>query len=346
MIRKPNEDLFKNTTMTFGEHLEDLRGCLFRALFGIVIGFCLGLYFADSVILFIKQPLEKALGTYYSDIVIAKFALEVEKGNKLPYTVEQVTVLVKEKELLFDVHYINPTELVFALNAANPPENGDKPAVAPAPALLEPDKLVAILLWHRLDDDKRVRLIGLAIQDSFMIWVKAWLVVGLVISGPWIFWQIWTFVAAGLYPHERRYVHVFMPFSIGLFLLGASVAFLFVFEPVLNFLLSFYKSMDIDPDQRITDWLNFVLILPLGFGVSFQLPLVMLFLERIGVFDAKIYIEKWRIAILVIFVIAMILTPADPYSMLLMAVPLTFLYFGGVLLCKYLPKGRNPFDGE
>ena len=61
-------------------------------------------------------------------------------------------------------------------------------------------------------------------------------------------------------------------------------------------------------------------------------------------FDVKTYLEKWRIAILVIFVVAMVLTPADPYSMLLMAVPLTILYFGGILLCKYLPKGRSPFD--
>jgi sec-independent protein translocase protein TatC len=83
----------------------------------------------------------------------------------------------------------------------------------------------------------------------------------------------------------------------------------------------------------------------LGFGVSFQLPLVMLFLERIGIFDVPAYLEKWRVAILVIFVLSMVISPGgDPYSMLLMAIPLTFLYFGGILLCKYLPKGRSPFD--
>jgi sec-independent protein translocase protein TatC len=206
--------------------------------------------------------------------------------------------------------------------------------------------LSPLFLWHRISDDQRIRLIGLNAQEAFLIWVKAALIVGLVLASPWVFWQIWTFVAAGLYPHEKRYVHVFLPFSLGLFLLGASVAFLFVFEPVLDFLLSFNRSMGVDPDPRISEWLGFVLILPLGFGVSFQLPLVMLFLERIGIFDTKVYVEKWRVAILVIFVVAMVLTPADPYSMLLMAVPLTFLYFGGVLLCKYLPKGRSPFDPD
>ena len=70
----------------------------------------------------------------------------------------------------------------------------------------------------------------------------------------------------------------------------------------------------------------------------------MLFLHRIGIFTIEAYLEKWRVAILVIFVISMMLTPADPYSMMLMAMPLTGLYFLGLGLCKWMPRGRNPFD--
>jgi sec-independent protein translocase protein TatC len=80
-------------------------------------------------------------------------------------------------------------------------------------------------------------------------------------------------------------------------------------------------------------------MLPLGFGVAFQLPLVMLFLERIGVCTVRSYLAYWRVAVLVIFVTAAILTPPDPWSMLLLAMPLTLLYFGGILLCRYLPRG-------
>ncbi|HWB01171.1 MAG TPA: twin-arginine translocase subunit TatC, partial [Pirellulales bacterium] len=161
---------------------------------------------------------------------------------------------------------------------------------------------------------------------------------GAVLSSPWVFYQIWTFVAAGLYPHEKRYVHVFLPFSLGLFLLGAATAYLFVFQPVLDFLFGFNRWLNIDPDPRISEWLSFVLMLPLGFGISFQLPLVMLFLERIGVFDVRGYLEKWRISVLVIFILSAVLTPADPYSLLLMAIPLCFLYFGGIALCRLMPK--------
>ena len=70
----------------------------------------------------------------------------------------------------------------------------------------------------------------------------------------------------------------------------------------------------------------------------------VVFLERIGIFTVKSYLTKWRVAILVIFVLAMLLTPADPISMLMMAVPLTILYFGGVALCHWMPKSRSPFQ--
>jgi sec-independent protein translocase protein TatC len=187
-------------------------------------------------------------------------------------------------------------------------------------------------------DDPRLRVVGLSVQEPFSVYIKAAFVVGAVIASPFVFYYLWNFVAVGLYPHEKKYVHLFLPISLGLFLAGVALAFFVVFRYVLAFLFQFYEWMGIDPDPRITDWLSFVLILPLGFGISFQLPLVMLFLERIGVFTVAAYMGQWRMAVLVIFVIAMILTPSDPYSMLLMAVPLTVLYFGGVAMCRFMPR--------
>jgi sec-independent protein translocase protein TatC len=89
---------------------------------------------------------------------------------------------------------------------------------------------------------------------------------------------------------------------------------------------------------RLSEWLSFVLLLPLGFGVAFQLPLIMLFLERIHVFTVKAYLSKWRIAVLLIAVASMVLSPGgDPISMMTMLLPLVGLYFGGIALCKWLP---------
>ena len=230
------------------------------------------------------------------------------------------------------------TQLLVALKQAYPDLLKDVPM---PPASQRSD--IRLHSWHRSEDDARLQTKSSGASEPFTVYVKASLLVGILLSSPWVFFQIWNFVAAGLYPHERHYVQMYLPFSLGLFFSGAVLAFFVVFEPVLNFLLSFNRSLGIAPELRITEWLSFVLILPVGFGIGFQLPLIMLFMERIGIFTVKSYLSQWRIAVLAIFVLAALVTPPDPYSMLLMAFALTFLYFGGIILCKLMPRKPNPF---
>jgi len=202
--------------------------------------------------------------------------------------------------------------------------------------------LVSLELWEPADFQPQ----SLTVTEPFMIWMKAGLITGLILALPVVMYFLWCFVAEGLYPHEKKYVHIFLPISILLFIAGVSLAFFFVFEPVLGFLFSFNRQMGIAPQMRINDWLSFVMFLPLGFGVAFQLPLVMLFMNRINLFSVEDYLDKWRIAVMCIFVLSMILTPADPISMLLLAIPLTLLYFLGVGMCQWMPKNSNPYDSD
>jgi len=349
--KRPDKDLFEDTTMTFGEHLEELRACLFKALLGLAVGFVFGLTIGGYVVDFIQVPLKKALTKYYVDQSLEEPQLEKlrEAGYEIPpQGSEELDAWKKgigEKKMIFEPVQIDPYELVRVLKASKlklfedvtlPPREEH--------AYFGSEDLVAIRIWRPIEGDTRITPKSFNPHEAFLIWIKASLVVGILVASPWVFYQIWSFVAAGLYPHEKRYIHVYLPFSLGLFLAGASLAFFMVLEPVLNFLFSFNGSLGIDPDPRISYWLNFVLVLPLGFGIAFQLPLVMLFLQRIGIFDVAAYLAKWRIAILVIAVLSMFLTPADPYSMLLMGIPLTVLYFGGILLCRYMPRGRSPFN--
>ncbi|HEY4313103.1 MAG TPA: twin-arginine translocase subunit TatC [Pirellulales bacterium] len=358
MTPKPNEDLFQDTTMTFGEHLEELRSALFKALLGLLAGCLIGLFVGDYMVELILKPLEGALETYYAATSVVKYnewaELRREKNLPVPYSPEQIKQLVNRDHMLFDIVYVDPRQAWQEATRINPQWIGKLPAAAEpdlAAVAAPPEKqdtpqeapeiiagLAPVLMFHPGAEDDRVHAKSFSFPEMFTIWLKACLVVGTIISSPWVFYQIWNFVASGLYPHEKKYVHMFLPFSLGLFLLGAATAYIFVFKPVLGFLLTFNSSLGVDPDPRISEWLGFVLLLPLGFGISFQLPLVMLFLDRIGIFNVRSYMEKWRIAVLVIFIISAILTPADPYSILFMAVPLTFLYFGGVLLCHFLPK--------
>jgi sec-independent protein translocase protein TatC len=257
-----------------------------------------------------------------------------------------VEFFVKEKNYLAQEVYIDPEQILGEMKRTNPEKykNLQLPELPPTSENVSPDTLVRLFVWHQSKDDPRLRSKSMGTTEAFTVWVKASLLVGLLLASPWIFYQIWNFVAAGLYPHERRYVQMYLPFSLGLFLFGAAIAFFIVFRPVLDFLLQFNARMGIDPEPRINEWLSFVLVLPVGFGVGFQLPLVMLFLERIGVFTVKTYLAGWRIAILVICVIGALLMPPDAGSMILFAISLTLLYFGGILLCKYLPKKSSPFD--
>jgi len=346
-LQKIDEDLFHESTMTFGEHLEELRRCLFRALIGLGVGVLFGLLIGGRVIDLIKSPLTKALDQYKTNAAVVRIDDEIERrragGEEISdaYKTEMLSTM-QEKGLVFDDVYLDAGQLAGVLQRKH---LGRAVDAVPATSAKGPN-LVAVRIWRQVAADPGGRIIGDNVPEAFMVFLKASFVTGLVISSPWLFWQLWMFVAAGLYPHEKRYVHVFLPFSLGLFLFGASFAFFLVFEPVLNFLLSFNAWLGIDPYLSINAWLSFVLILPLGFGISFQLPLVMLFLDRIGIFDAAAYLANLRLAILAISIISMILTPSDPYSMVLMAVPLVVLYLFGILLCRYWPRRASPLEAS
>ena len=321
-----NDDLFKDSTMTFGEHLDELRVCLFKAALGLFVGTLIGLWCADWVVQLIQSPLQRALERYYHDDFKQRYPTAVDNGQF--------------NGKVFDQVFIEPGALLEAFKQSFP-ELGNVQIPANNTAALVPMRV-----WRNIDDDPRTKVKSLSVQEPFMIWFKAALLAGAILSSPWVFYQIWNFIAAGLYPHEKRYIHVFLPFSLILFLSGAALAFLFVFDPVLGVLFSFNRSLGIAPEPRINEWLGFVLMMPLGFGIAFQLPLVMLFLDRIGIFSVHQYLSYWRVAIMTIVIISAVLTPADPYSIFFMAVPLVLLYFGGILVCRYLPGERNRYTSR
>jgi sec-independent protein translocase protein TatC len=336
MAKTRDDDLFEHTTMTFGEHLDELRLALFRALVGLVIGFLLGLLVAKPVVRWITVPLESALNEHYE--IVAEDRLTALYGEDLPKDLKD---FMQKEQLLFDEVYLEQAELQRLAGGA--PDNfagvlvGEDLKSAPLP---RPNTaMVKTRIWRKAS----AAVQALSSQEPFMIWIKAAFFTGLLIASPYIFWQLWAFIGAGLYSHEKKYVHIFVPISLVLFWSGAMIAFFFAFKYVLAFLFGFNRAMDIQAEPRISEWIGFVLMLPLGFGIAFQLPLVMFFLNRIGLISVRTYIEKWRVAILTIFVVSMVLTPADPVSMLLMAVPLCGLYFLGIGMSQWMPRQKSLF---
>jgi len=245
---------------------------------------------------------------------------------------EQASLLVR----------VRPSQLAEALHRADP-ERFAKPAPAPDERPVPLQLIADEFAVFRTTADRMNKPITLNVQEAFMTYLKVALIGGVVLTSPWIFYQVWLFVAAGLYPHEQRYVYVFLPFSLVLFLGGILFCFFMVFPFVLTFLLGFNDWLGVTPQIRLSEWISFAVMLPLLFGVSFQLPLVMLFLDRLSIFNAQAYREKRRVAILVISIVSMMLTPADPASMVMMMIPLVLLYELGIWLCHYMAQ-RNPFE--
>jgi len=336
-----DEDLLEKTKMSFSEHLEELRAALFKSLIAILGGTLVGLFFGWAVVDYIQTPLREALDTYYRNQAeqnqLTHLQEKQKAGEPVPKDIASAADQLAENGLVPEEIYIDPNELSALLGIELPQSNGGE-----FPTSRE--EMIRLRIYKPIESDPRLNVISLSGHEPFMVYVKASLVVGIVVASPFIFFFIWEFIAAGLYRAERKSVYTFLPMALGLFLAGAALAFYAAIDLVLDFLFWFNEQMGIQPTPRINDWMSFVLVLPLGFGISFQLPLIMVLLERIGIFTIESYRSKWRIAVLVIAILSMFLTPADPGSMLLMGVPLVGLYFGGILLCKYLPRSEieNP----
>ena len=329
--------------MTFGEHLEELRGSLVKAIIALAVGLCIGLCFANQVIRFIATPLQAAIAKYQADRDLASLGY-TDLDDPATGSMHE---FLKEHGVKWQVVYDIPEQFQTLTNddiAVEEDDEGTANAVVKPKAMKEmlaelpnPNTLKPRLQLIRSEKS----LSSFKMEETFLIWIKAGLVVGAVVASPFIFYYIWQFVAAGLYSHERKYVYIYLPVSVILFVSGVVMAFFVVLHYVLNFLLAFNGNMNVSVEPRLTYYVNFVLMLPLGFGVAFQLPLVMLFLQRIGLIETESYINSWKVAVLTIFVISMLLTPADVTSMVLLAIPLVVLYMLGIAMCRFIPRGRG-----
>jgi sec-independent protein translocase protein TatC len=344
-----SEDLFADTRMTFGEHLEELRTCMWRALGGFMIALVLSFFVGKQALEFISKPVEDELGRFYErrkDQVIEKLRKgDLDQPNR-PTPFIQVGVYVPPLEAALQGKPADPRRPVSQeeydrlsdeeKQNAIVVQEGDikliwlrhQTPVLEAAYLQEADRIVG----------RRPALSTLSIQESFMVYVKVCMVVALVLSSPWVFYQIWSFIAAGLYPHERRYVHVFLPFSILLFTGGVTFCQLVVMPKAINALLWFNEWLGMEPDLRLNDWLSFALLVPVVFGLAFQTPLVMLFLERVGLATIDGFRAQRRLAWFCLAAVSAIITPSpDPQTMLLLWFPMCLLYEFGIILCRMQP---------
>jgi len=250
MSKPDKRDDLIDSTMSLGDHLEELRSRLILALAGLVVGLVICLCFGKQIIGFIKVPYLEVMG---------------------------------EEALL--------------------------QTLAPA--------------------------------QGISSYVKISLISGLIISSPWVFYHIWMFVASGLYPKEKRYVHLAVPFSTVLFIAGTLFFLFVVAELSLSFLVKFDRWLGNEPKWTFPYYITFVSILMLVFGVAFQTPIAIFILNRTGLVSVSALRRSRKYAVMAIVIIAAMATPPDVVSQITLAIPLYLLYELGIILCTFSQRNKK-----
>ena len=190
------------------------------------------------------------------------------------------------------------------------------------------------------------RLIFTALQETFVTYLKLSFFSALFFSFPIFLIQIWKFIAPGLYSNEKKAILPFMIATPVLFLLGAFLAYQFIMPLAIKFFLSFESltsqtSMPIQLEAKVSEYLSLIMIFMIAFGLSFELPVLLILLATVGFVDSKYLSERRRYIIVIIFIVAAIITPPDPISQIGLAIPLMLLYEISILIIKYLEKNKN-----
>lgn len=191
-------------------------------------------------------------------------------------------------------------------------------------AIMQRPIMVALAKNH-LD----TKLVYLNPTDPFNMYIKISLLAGLFLASPFVLYQVWAFIAPGLYRNERRYVMPFMVSTVGLFLAGGYFGYKMVYPGALDFLIRF--SGQFQPMITVGEYTDLFLTIIAGLGVVFEMPILIFFLTLLRIVKPSFLVKHSRYAILGIFIIAAIVTPTpDAFNMLLFALPMCLLFYVGV----------------
>ena len=186
-------------------------------------------------------------------------------------------------------------------------------------------------------------------MDAFTtIWVKLPMLAAVFIASPWILYEVWAFIAPGLYKRERKWAGPFVISTAGLFILGGMFAYFVAFRFGLQFLLSIGRDINVKPVVSLTEYFDLFVNVMLGVGLVFELPVLIFFLTLLRIVTPKFLISNSRYAILIITIIAAIVTPTpDVFNLMLFTIPMVALYFVGIfagyLLVLHRENRRFPW---
>ena len=303
-------------SMSLGDHLEELRARLIMIILGVVVGFVISLFFGRFFVYMLEIPYNNAIDKIQlelQEMVTEEEAAETDLENDI--------LKVEEKIAAPDTPKTEIEQLRAELDQLR----------------TEFEELKAELIRT----SNATPLTTMAPAEGFKIYLKVCIVFGLLFSSPWVIWQIWAFVSSGLYKKEKQFAHTIAPASTILFIAGA-LFFMFVVAPlIMEFFVTFDKMLNVVSRWTLHHYVNMVLSLILIFGISFQMPIVIVFAEKVGLVKIEQLTSGRKYVILGIVIVAAMATPPDVVSQVSLAVPLYALYEGSILVCRFLRLRRK-----
>ena len=193
------------------------------------------------------------------------------------------------------------------------------------------------------DDNVNRRLIFTALQETFLTYLKVSFFAAFFVSSPIILMQLWKFIAPGLYENEKKAIIPYLIATPILFLFGGMLVYYLIMPLAIKFFLSFEtlsinNSLPIQLEAKVNEYLSLIMKLIFAFGLSFQLPVLLSLLARVGFIDSEFLKKRRKYVVIIIFAVAAILTPPDPITQIGLAIPLLILYELSILSVKIIEK--------
>ena len=199
------------------------------------------------------------------------------------------------------------------------------------------------------DDQVNRRMIFTALHETFITYLKVAFFAAIFITSPIILTQVWKFVAPGLYKNEKKALLPYLIATPTLFLFGAMLVYYLIMPLAIKFFLSFETStqmttLPIQLEAKVNEYLSLIMRLIFAFGISFQLPVLLSLLARVGFIDSEYLKKRRKYVVVIIFAVAAILTPPDPITQIGLGIPLLILYELSILSVKIIEKKKEKAD--
>ncbi len=329
--------------MSFLEHLDELRRRLIYSVTAIFLAFGICFTFADRIYRFLEIPVLEQL----AKLRLARLAEgitpnidQLKEGTEFQYT---FATDQKVQNVKIPAGTTIPAKVVRA-------PDGKLMAVTAQPWVINKTLLPAETPLSAVFNEGELPL-GLSENDqlvltkvtgAFTLYMQVALYAGIALALPFLLYQIWAFVAPGLYQHEKRFVLPVILMGSIFFVLGAAFGYKIAFPAAANYLLGLQVAGNFRPMITADDYFDLIIIIMLGLGIVFQIPTIAFLLGRLGLITPRVLWKAWRYAVMVIVVLAAVLTPtADAFNMILFAAPMLFLYFFSIGIVWLFGKPRR-----